>query len=252
MALATAGLVVAGMGTAHALPETYGSLASPPGIYLGTTPTNGDFTIDTENGIEVGLRAKDRGTFVAIDGSSGIYHTFAGLCNPVCGGGAKARWSYDFSVNTSGVTSPAGGPGADLTNFIVRLRIDTNPGAGTTFVTIASAYTNWGDNEYVNGPAYVGPGAQAGERVDTGLGPLVGEDGLQQSSNPLFPNSGFAGYDPFAAGLYDIELAVFTLGGTLLAITDIQVQVVPEPGTLAILGIGVAGLGFARRRKQSQ
>ncbi len=44
-AIATAGLVAAGTGTAYAVPS-YGPLPGP-GTYFGTTPTNGDFTIDT-------------------------------------------------------------------------------------------------------------------------------------------------------------------------------------------------------------
>lgn len=33
-------------------------------------------------------------------------------------------------------------------------------------------------------------------------------------------------------------------------IVDVQFANIPEPGTLALLGLGLAGVGFARRRKQ--
>ena len=256
------GAMVLATGAQAAL--TYGNLdtagftsSSTPGyqdaVYMGGGGgvTNGNWTVNTIGTLEMGLRAKNRGTFDG-DGSSGTYTFGLGLCNPVCSGGAKAMWNYEFSVNTR-----AGGIGTvDLTSRIVEVRVDTDGTALTAFTAWTDVTTNWGDNSYWDGADEGLPGT-AGPSTDekrVGTGPAsAGEFGVQQSANPLFGNSLFQpGFDPFASGLYRIEMRVrdstITTGNSTLGEVGINVQV-PEPSSLALVGLAIAGLGFASRRK---
>lgn len=216
---------------------TYGNIAAP-GVYFGDGNPNGNWNIDTANNIEVALRAKNRSNAaspVLIDGADGVYYVQPGFCAAVnCGGsGNRAFWNYEFSINVR-----ADGTGTGKVNdFFIQLEVDTNPSMATSFVLL-NVLSNWTDNEYWDG---------TDERK--GLADATqNEYGVQQSANPAFANSGF-GFVP-GAGLYDLRLSVFTApGGQLLASTDVQISVIPEPGSLALTGLALFGLAAARRRK---
>jgi hypothetical protein len=211
--LAIAGMAFATSTTALAV-QSYGNLAAP-GVYFGSGNANGDFTIDTSNGIELGLRAKDRETLAVLDGSTGTYYANPGLYNGV---GPKKKWNYEFSANTGGVA---------LQNFTFMLGVDHDPTAGTAYSWVDPS-TYWGDNAFA-----------------------VGSNGFQNSENPGFadtPGGVFGG----TAGLYTFDLQAWSRDGqTLLAETKMNVQVVPEPETYTLMLAGLASIGFvAKRRKQ--
>jgi len=55
-------------------------------------------------------------------------------------------------------------------------------------------------------------------------------------------------FDAFDPSSTQFELKVLNAAGALLAQTDITVDI-PEPATLALVGLALGGLGLARRRK---
>ncbi len=82
--MAAATLALASANASAAI--VYGDMAAPPGVYFshGTVP-DGNFQVGTDNGVELGIRARNRQTFALIDGSTGVYRSAAGGCAPSMG-----------------------------------------------------------------------------------------------------------------------------------------------------------------------
>lgn len=192
------------------------------GVYFGTGNPNGGWTVATDNGYEIALRAKNYGsTVITPETGTGIYDTSTGY-SPVNAG--RAVWNWEFSINNL--------LGTGLDGLTATLGI-THTGSGTSnsFDLLASGLGNTVGTNGTNN--YTGA---------TG-------SGQQNSENMVFHAISLSDYSPWAGDSYTFTLTLRN-GSTSSLVTDTMVvNAVPEPAPLALLGVAVAGLLMIRRRK---
>ena len=161
--------------------------------------------------------------------------------------GALGVWSVNVS---SGVGYPALGtlswPVLDLNS----INVSTAPGTLTLLLTQGGFTSppppgflfNIGGTTNGTVTAYACAGVTLGNCEDVQLGPFNPVGSTAFSGSTSFP---FA--DPDEAYQVGIKVVIHHNGATNSSF-DAEVQPVPEPGTYALIGAGLLGLGLLRRR----
>ena len=151
------------------------------------------------------------------------------LAYDTMGTGSLADDTYDFSMSVFGLTGGSGGKAANAFHI---------HGAATTSQ---------------NGPVRVSLGAAPFVALNFGSTLLVGGDNVAvpvfTTGNGLYPLMSFL--DMLRGSLTYVNVHTTANSGGAVRGQLIEVSVVPEPSTYAMLLAGIAALGFVARRRQS-
>jgi hypothetical protein len=232
-------------------------------VIFGSGNADGGWTINQTGNMELAMRAKVRYDLsdnqpknVFNANGNGTFSHAAG--NPGGTESGRARWNLEWSVNTD--SSGTGGAKLSAYNFV--FGVDSDAGAGTAWHSYSLLGLDGGvtgapyDHSFGNNSTAAGAGVEPTDAAS--FGTLLATSSLMQNStNMEFIDDGilFGGdFNPNIDGRYSFFLEAYN-GTQLIGRTDVTVivgtggQAVPEPASLALAALALAGLAASRRRK---
>lgn len=246
-AIAAGAIITLGLssGSALAMPVNGTGLVTNE-VIMGTGIGNGSWTGINNNTVELALRGKLRYNGAGLPENTFNYdgintYTFDPSLSSIPAN--RSVFNFEFSINSD----PAGTVGTNLNSYVYTLMVDIDPSSGTNFVPNTFSPTLFGDNSYGDNSTGQSLGV---EGTFAALG--AGNNLMQNSQNLGFGYTLF----PQLPGTYTFSLVAsdlrgYGVPGGEIGRTSIDIVVVPEPGTLGILGLGLVGLGIARRRMKA-
>jgi len=243
-----------------------------PDVIFGSGNSNGGFTVDRANGVELGLRAKIPFVGTRNSNGDGTYsYSIAeqeaapdsGSC-PAVGG----CWNFEWTINTDYL----GSSGVKIGDLTYMLQLDFDPSQATDFLVadpvtpgVPPLFAPFFDHSIGNNTTANGAGVEAVD-ASTYASLIASNNVLQQSwRHAFFPIHPTLTYDPTVDGTYDVVLTAFNSSGSVVASTSIQVIIgagrasagaIPTVSEWGLVVLGVfllvlAKVCFRRRREAS-